>query len=38
MAVKDICRQVGISTATYCQWKSKYGSLGGFGAAAGQGA
>nr|CAE52323.1 AlbXVI protein [Xanthomonas albilineans] len=22
--VKDICRQVGISTATYYQWKSKY--------------
>lgn len=27
--VKDICRrrQVGISTATYYQWKSKYGGL-----------
>lgn len=24
-AVKDICRQAGISTATHCQWKSKYG-------------
>ncbi len=25
--VKDICRQAGISTATYYQWKSKYGGL-----------
>ncbi|MBO9770044.1 MULTISPECIES: IS3 family transposase [Xanthomonas] len=25
--VKDVCRQVGISTATYYQWKSKYGGL-----------
>ena len=25
--VKDLCRQAGISTATYCQWKSKYGGL-----------
>ena len=25
--VKDICRQIGISTATYYQWKSKYGGL-----------
>ncbi|WP_235645646.1 transposase [Xanthomonas citri] len=25
--VKDICRQVGISTATYYQWKSKYAGL-----------
>lgn len=25
--VKDICRQTGISTATYYQWKSKYGGL-----------
>lgn len=27
MAVKDICRQAGISAATYYQWKSKYGGL-----------
>lgn len=26
-AVKDLCRQAGISTATYYQWKSKYGGL-----------
>jgi len=25
--VKDICRQVRVSTATYYQWKSKYGGL-----------
>ena len=25
--VKDLCRQAGISTATYYQWKSKYGEL-----------
>ena len=25
--VKDICRQANISTATYYQWKSKYGGL-----------
>ncbi len=25
--VKDICRQAGVSTATYYQWKSKYGGL-----------
>jgi len=25
--VKDICWQAGISTATYYQWKSKYGGL-----------
>ncbi len=24
---KDLCRQVGISTATYYQWKSKYGGM-----------
>jgi len=23
--VKDVCREIGISEATYCQWKSKYG-------------
>ena len=27
MPVKDICRQAGISPATYYQWKSKYGGL-----------
>lgn len=27
MAVKDLCRQAGISVATYYQWKSKYGGL-----------
>ena len=25
--VKDICRQAGISTPTYYQWKSKYGGM-----------
>lgn len=25
--IKDLCRQAGISTATYYQWKSKYGGL-----------
>jgi len=25
--VKDLCRQTGISSATYCQWKSKYGGM-----------
>lgn len=25
--VKDLCRQAGVSTATYYQWKSKYGGL-----------
>ena len=25
--VKDLCRQAGISTATYYQWKSKLGGL-----------
>ena len=25
--VKDLCRKAGISSATYYQWKSKYGSL-----------
>ncbi|OAG68663.1 transposase [Xanthomonas floridensis] len=25
--VKDVCRQVGISTATYYQWKSKHDGL-----------
>lgn len=27
MPVKDVCRQAGISMATYYQWKSKYGGL-----------
>jgi len=26
--VKDVCRQAGISTPTYYQWKSKYGGMG----------
>ena len=25
--IKDLCRQAGISTATYYQWKSKYGGM-----------
>jgi len=25
--IKDLCRQTGISTATYYQWKSKYGGM-----------
>lgn len=25
--VKDLCRQAGISQATYYQWKSKYGGM-----------
>ena len=25
--VKDVCRQAGISVATYYKWKSKYGGL-----------
>jgi len=25
--VKDICRQAGVSAATYYSWKSKYGGL-----------
>ncbi len=27
LAVKDICRQAGISVATYYQWKSKFGGM-----------
>lgn len=27
LEVKEVCRQAGISTATYYQWKSKYGGL-----------
>jgi putative transposase len=27
MLVKDLCRQAGISQATYYQWKSKYGGM-----------
>ena len=26
-SVKDLCRQHGLSTATYYKWKSKYGGL-----------
>jgi hypothetical protein len=25
--VKDVCRQAGISVASYYQWKSKYGGM-----------
>ena len=28
MPIKDVCRQHGISSATYYKWKSKYGGLG----------
>ena len=28
MAVKDICREIGISDATFYNWKKKYGGLG----------
>ena len=27
LSVQDICRQAGISVATYYQWKSKYGGM-----------
>ena len=27
MAVKDICRELGVSPATFYQWRSKYGGL-----------
>lgn len=27
VAVKDLCRKHGISSATYYQWRSKYGGL-----------
>jgi putative transposase len=27
IAVKDICREQGISSATYYKWKSKYGGM-----------
>ena len=27
LPVKDLCRQAGISVATYYQWKSKYGGM-----------
>jgi len=27
LPVKDLCRQAGISPATYYQWKSKYGGM-----------
>ena len=27
LAIKDICRQAGISVPTYYQWKSKYGGM-----------
>lgn len=25
--VKDVCREIGVSEATYYQWKSKYGGM-----------
>ncbi|SON79845.1 Low calcium response locus protein S (fragment) [Xanthomonas phaseoli pv. phaseoli] len=28
--VKDVCRELGISDATYYVWKSKYGGMKGF--------
>ena len=27
VAVKDICRELGVSVATFYQWRSKYGGL-----------
>lgn len=27
MAVKDICREIGISEATFYNWKAKYGGM-----------
>ena len=27
MAMADVCRRHGISSATFCKWKSKYGGL-----------
>jgi putative transposase len=27
VAVKDICRELGVSSATFYQWRSKYGGL-----------
>lgn len=27
VAVKDVCRELGVSPATFCQWRSKYGGL-----------
>lgn len=27
MAIKDVCRQAGVSVATYYQWKSKFGGM-----------
>jgi putative transposase len=28
MPVADVCRQLGVSEATFCVWKKKYGNLG----------
>jgi putative transposase len=25
--IKDLCRRIGISDATFCHWKAKYGGL-----------
>lgn len=38
LPVQEVCWKHGISTATYYNWKSKYGGLGGFRAQAHQGA
>ena len=27
VAVKDICRELGVSVATFYQWRSKYGGM-----------
>ena len=27
VAVKDICRELGVSSATFYQWRSKYGGM-----------
>lgn len=27
IAVKDVCRELGVSSATFYQWRSKYGGL-----------
>ncbi|MCP1573971.1 putative transposase [Herbaspirillum rubrisubalbicans] len=27
LGVPDICRELGISTATFCKWRSKYGGM-----------
>ncbi len=27
LEVPDVCRELGISTATFCKWKAKYGGM-----------